>query len=585
MSSSATSTTSTSGPARTSLQVDELNQPDTLDPAVSYETSGWEVIQQIYQGLVTYNGSSYTTYEGVLASSWIVSPDGMNYTFALHPHVSFSNGDPFNAYVMWYSIYRTIVMNQAPSWILSQNLAAGNGISFNVTDSMLNSINYANPSPSNLTIMTNPHQSVVALNASAIRINLGWGYNGMAPYSAFLATLETPTGYAVDPVYVSSHGGVVKGAPNNALTTDAVGTGFYRLQSWVLGQSVTLVRNSNYWAVGLPASQLNNAISPAILDTVVIYYKDSVTSIADLRSGTVQMIGVPVTYYNVTNPLSGAKTSVLPIVFGSSEDVHYIYMDVKAFPLFNDLNVRKAIANAIDYQDIIRLVFNGHAQQWVGPVPPGFQYYNESTAGVSPYKYNPVEAAVLLARAGFVSHLPNGTTLNQGGRTFPTIEFLYDSENPTDGPAAEIISSNLGSIGIPITLKSLPFREYSTLIDSPSSQNTTYAMGLGFYSEDYTASIDYVSYFTTGNYIGTGGYADPQVINWTTLAATSMDKSTIISAFQNITQSMYQNCSEIWLYVPEMMAVQVSSITGIIPNPAGSAMGFFLYYNTVRFTS
>ena len=584
-STSSTSTTSTGGPARTSLQVDELNQPDTLDPAVSYETSGWEVIQQVYQGLVTYNGTSYTTYEGVLANSWTISPDGMNYTFMLRPNVSFSNGDPFNAYVMWYSIYRTMVMDQAPSWILTQNLAAGNGISFNVTASMLNSINYASPSQSNLTVMNNPDQSVVVLNASAIQINLGWGYNGMAPYSAFLATLETPTAYAVDPAYVSGLGGVVAGAPNNAMTTEALGTGFYKLQTWVLGQSVTLVRNPNYWANGLPSSQLNNAVSPAVLDTVVIYYKDAVTSIADLRSGAVQMIGVPVTYYNVTSPLAGVKTSVLPIVFGASEDVHYLYMDTQAFPLFNDLNVRKAIANGIDYQDIIRLVFSGHAQEWVGPVPPGFQYYNESTAGLNPYQYNPVEAAVSLANAGFVAHLPNGTTLNPGGKAFPAVEFLYDSENPTDGPTAEIISSNLGSIGIPVTLKSLPFREYSTLIDSPSSQNTTYAMGLGFYSEDYTASVDYVSYFTTGNYIGTGGYVDQQVINWTTAAATTMDGPTMISAFRNITQSMYQNYSEIWLYVPEMMAVQTTGLTGIFPNPAGSAMGYFLYYNTVRYSS
>ena len=76
---------------KTSLQVDEPNEPDTLDPAVSYETSGWEVIEQIYQGLITCNGSSYTTYEGVLAESWIVSSSGLNYTFNLRHGVLFSN--------------------------------------------------------------------------------------------------------------------------------------------------------------------------------------------------------------------------------------------------------------------------------------------------------------------------------------------------------------------------------------------------------------------------------------------------------------------------------------------------------------
>ena len=575
----------TTGPTRTSLQVDEQTEPDNLDPAVSYETSGWEVIEQIYQGLITCNGTSYTTYEGVLAESWNMSNSGMNYTFNLRHGVTFSNGDPFNAYVMWYSVYRTIVMNQAPSWILEQNLAAGNGLTFNVTDSMLNSINYSNPSPANLSVMTRPDQSVRVLNASVIQFNLGWGYNGPAPYSAFLATLITPMAFAVDPAFVNGHGGVVAGSPNGDLTTATLGTGFYKLQSWVMGQSVSLVRNPNYWAASLPKSELNNAISPAILNNVVIYYKDAATSIGDLRSGASQMISVPVTYYNVTKGLSGVTTTVLPIVYGASEDVHYVYMDTAALPLFNNLNVRKAIALAINYEGIIHVVFGGHAGQWIGPVPPGFQYYNESTAGLSPYQYDPVQAAVSLAQAGFVSTLPNGTKLDPGGKSFPTVSFLFDSDNPTDSETAQIIKSNLASVGIPITLTSLPFREYSTLIDSPSSENTTFAMGLGYYSEDYTASIDYVSYFTATNQIGSSAFVDSKVLNWTTQAATAVDSSTIITAFQNITQSMYQNYTDIWLYVPQWMPVYESSITGIIPNPAGSAMGYFLYYNTISYTS
>jgi len=517
---------------------------------VTYETSGWEVVEQIYQGLLTYNGSSYTTYEGVLASAWTISPDGMNYTFILRPNVTFSNGDPFNAYVMWYSVYRTIVMDQSPSWILSQNLAAGNGVTLNVTDTMLNSINYFSPSPSNLTVMSNPEQSVVVLNASAIQFNLGYGYNGDAPYSAFLATLVTPMAYAVDPAVVASHGGVVSGTENDYMTTNALGTGFYELQSWVLGQSVSLVKNPNYWANSLPKSQLNNAIAPAILNSIVIYYKDSATSIADLRAGTVQMISVPVTYYNVTSPIPGVTTAILPIVFGSSEDVHYLYMDTTTFPLFNNLDVREAIAYAIDYQDIIRIVFNGHAQQWIGPVPPGFQYYNESTAGLSPYQYNPVQAAVSLAQAGFVSHLPNGTTLNPSGKQFPAVPFLYDSDNPTDQGAAEIIGSNLGSIGIPITLTALPFRQYATDIDSSNQTTGVPPMGFGYYSEDYTASIDYVYYFTSTNEIGSSTYVDSQAVNWTTQAATALNSSAIIEGFHNITQRMYQNYTDIWLYVP-----------------------------------
>jgi ABC-type transport system substrate-binding protein len=584
-SSTTSPTTSTSNSGRTSLVLEEQDQPDTLDPAVTYVTPGWEVVDQVYQGLVTYKGSSITAYEGVLASSWTVSGDGMNYTFFLRHGVTFSNGDPFNAYVMWYSIYRTIVMAQSPYWILNQNLAAGNGVSLNVTDSMLNSMNYFSPSASNLSLMMNPHQSVQVINASEIQFNLGYGANGMAPFADFLATLETPMAMAVDPAFVASNGGVTAGRPNGGMTTNMMGTGFYELQSWVLGQSVSLVKTPNYWGNRLPASALNNAISPAILNSVIIYFKPSAASIADLRSGTAQMIFVPVTYYNVTHGLSGVTTNVLSAAWGAAEAVSYVYMDPLAFAPFNNTLVREAISYGINYNVIIRNVFAGHALQWVGPVPPGFQYYNESTNGLSPYQFNATKAAELLAQAGYVSKLPDGTSLNSGGQKFPSVNFLYDSDSPTDTQAAQIIASNLDAIGITVSLTALPYQAYTGVIYSASTNSPQYPMGIGYYSEDYTASSDYVYYFTSDNYIGTSNYADPTVMSWMLNASTALNNSTVISSFSQITKAMYYNYTDIWLYVAQMMTVNQNGLTGMIPNPAGSAAGYFLYFNTVKFSS
>ncbi len=107
--------------------------------------------------------------------------------------------------------------------------------------------------------------------------------------------------------------------------------------------------------------------------------------------------------------------------------------------------------------------------------------------------------------------------------------FLYDSDSPTDTQAAQIIASNLGSIGITVNPTGLPYKTYSSVIYSPSTNSTSYPMGIGFYSEDYTASIDYVYYFTSDNYIGTSNYADANAIAWTLNASTSFSPSAVIS--------------------------------------------------------
>src|SRR5579875_1183917 len=395
---------------QSSLVVEEGEQPDSLDPAVTYETPGWEVVEQVYQGLVAPNGTSVTSYVGVLAQNWSVSPNGMTYTFYLRKGVHFSNGDPFNAYVEWFSIYRTLIMNQAPSFILGQNLAYTNGVNFTVNASTLNSINYFDPSPQNLSVMEYPYQSVQVVGPYEIVFHLGYGYNGYSPYNAFLATLTTPMAYAVDPAVVEANGGVVANQTNSWMFSNMVGTGFYMLKSWIPGQSITLVKNPNYWADNLSASQLNYAIQPAIISTITIYYKPTTARIADLKSGVAQMIEAPVQDYSTLQGIPGVNVTKLPIAFGSSEDIYYLYMD-QGFAPFQNILVREAVSYAIDYQGLIKDVLGGLGVQYIGPVPQA-SHSTHRPRLVS----NPTNTTLRRRR----SYSPKRVT----GRPYPTVRLL-----------------------------------------------------------------------------------------------------------------------------------------------------------------
>jgi peptide/nickel transport system substrate-binding protein len=569
----------------TSIAVEESEQPDSMDPASVTSTAGWEVIDQMYQGLVAPNGTSITSYVGVLARNWTVSSDGMNYDFYLRQNVTFSNGDPFNAYAIWFSIYRAIMMNQVGGWILGQNLGLSNGAGFNVTDTVLNSINYANPSPQNLTVMEYPTQSVQVVNPYEVILHLGYGYNGSGPYSAFLATLTTVQSMAVDPKVVEANSGVVAGQRNNWMEIHAIGTGFYVLGSWIQGQSVTLNRNSNYWGNNVPTSDLNYATQPAILDTVNIYYKPATAIIADLKSGFAQIVSLPTSQHDVVTQIPGLDVSIMPVIFGSALNEFYLYMDPYVFPPFQNRLVREAISYAIDYKSIIHTVFNDLATQYVGPIPPGFPYYNESTTGLQPYQHDAARAAMLLAQAGYTSILPNGTQLNTAGQQFPSVSFLYDADDSTQGQVAGIILSELKSIGIDISLAPLTSRQWNNVIFGTNANSTTYPFGISYYSEDYVASIDYVSAMTTNNYVGASGYTNQTVIGWQAAAATALNDSTVIQNFRMITEAMYYDYTDIWLYVPYFMTVNSSNVSGMIPNVDGGAAGYFMFYNTVHYTS
>ena len=172
---STTSSSSHSGPD--TLVVEEGTQPDSMDPAVEFTTPGNEITSNVYQGLVAPYLSSNSQYVGVLAESWTSTSDQMNWNFTLRQGVTFSNGDPFNAYVMWYPLYRTLIVNQAPSFILGQNFGV-NSSGANISDTALNSMNYSSPSVANLSLMEAPLQSFQVINQSEIALHLGYGYNG-----------------------------------------------------------------------------------------------------------------------------------------------------------------------------------------------------------------------------------------------------------------------------------------------------------------------------------------------------------------------------------------------------------------------
>jgi ABC-type transport system substrate-binding protein len=92
----------------------DVSSPDCLDPATGFWTMDQPIFNVVYQELVTWNGSDYMHVVPMLATNWTVSPDYEHYIFTLRQSVYFTDGETFNATVVWFSFYRTILMGQGP---------------------------------------------------------------------------------------------------------------------------------------------------------------------------------------------------------------------------------------------------------------------------------------------------------------------------------------------------------------------------------------------------------------------------------------------------------------------------------------
>src|SRR5438445_12679541 len=227
------------------LIFDQAEHPDTLNPSVTFTTPGWAIVQQVYQELVMYKGSSYTEFVGVLAKNWTTSNNNLTYTFSLRHGVHFSNGDAFDAYVMWFSLYRSLLMNLPPQFILGQNFWYP-GVNYyspadqqdNATKNLttyLNTWKFDALTPSQIAIMEDPNQSFQVIDEFTIALNLGNGYLG-TPYSYIFATLAAPIAAAVDPKVIQAHpnadGVAVKNETSDWMSQNALGTGQYKLTAY-----------------------------------------------------------------------------------------------------------------------------------------------------------------------------------------------------------------------------------------------------------------------------------------------------------------------------------------------------------------
>ena len=88
--------------------ISDATDANTLDPHKATAAAAMRYIENMYSTLLRYQAGTYGQLEGDLAKEYHVSEDGKVYTFKLHEHVKFHNGDPLTSEDVKYSIERII---------------------------------------------------------------------------------------------------------------------------------------------------------------------------------------------------------------------------------------------------------------------------------------------------------------------------------------------------------------------------------------------------------------------------------------------------------------------------------------------
>lgn len=375
----------------------DIGEPRTLDPAEAYDSASTDMVNNIYDRLVTYKGNDTKTIYPSLALDWTVESDQLTWTFHLRQGVTFSNGNTFDATDVKYSFDRVLIVNSPDSgvaWILSQCM------------------------DTNSTKIIDPYTVEIKLTNT---------------YGGFLALLAFTVGSIVDKETVEANGGVVADTDNTWMKEHAVGTGPYKLDHWTHNSEIVLQKNEQYWG-GWTGNHVN---------TVVVKSADEAsTRILALENGDADFAYIP--YENLVDLEN--KTGVQIFQAPSYDVVLGIFNTVSANTFMANKDVRKALSYAFDYQSAIDNAYSGYLYRLPGAIPKGMPYYETQNNGVSVYNYNLAKAAELLNASGYMQSTLFKGKLYRFNNT--AIRIWYNSGNAERQKMALSFQQELTKLGI-----------------------------------------------------------------------------------------------------------------------------------------
>jgi len=413
--------------------------PSSLDPAHHGDLTSASYISQLYESLTAVDPN--LTVRPALAESWKVEDGGKRVTFTLRPDLKFSDGSPLTADDVVHSWRRLFSFAGNPSPLASL-------IADVVGARALLSTTSGTADPTTLGVRAEGDRTVV--------VDLERG-------GADLPAIVSGAPFAIVPASATEAGIV----PN---PDGFVGSGGYVLSA-IEKDAFVLKANPNYWA-GKPA-----------IDTVRMLTTLGANGPSEaFAAGNVDV--TPVGSYD-TGWIAYDRALGPSLRSDPALSVTYYGFDTRQAP-FNDVRVRQAFAQAVDWRRLAALDEPGSSVPATGMVPAGMP---GAPAGDFMPRYDPAAARQLLTDAGY-----------PGGKGLPPVSFVANG----GGHDEAIVAMLQENLGVTIDYATMDFGAYQQRLakDPPQLWSLSWVA-------DYPGPNDFLGVLLeTGSTANQGGWSN-----------------------------------------------------------------------------
>jgi peptide/nickel transport system substrate-binding protein len=372
-------------------------EPKTFDP-LKVDDEASASIRYLTGGVLVRVNRNTQELEPGLALSWKVSKDGRQISFRLRSGIYFSDGTPFSAEDVAYTVQQ--LMDPALHSATGDAFRSGTG--------------------SVETKVISPTQISIRFPAQVA------GLDRLFDQVAILSERSSKKEMAV--------------------------LGPFMVADYKPGTSVLLKRNPNYWKTDEQGRKL------PYLDSIELDIQPNRdVEMLRFKRGEVDLINSLDSEY--FDKLAATSPQLVHDAGPSLDSEQLWFNEVAKSPIpaykknwFRSAAFRRAISEAINRDDLSRVVFHGHAQPAMGPFSPANKFW--FNAKLKPQTYSPEAALKELQSEGF--RMENGTLKDKDGNDV-VFSIITNSGNKVRERMAVLIQDDLQKIGIHVNVVTLDF--------------------------------------------------------------------------------------------------------------------------------
>ncbi|HEY5674554.1 MAG TPA: peptide-binding protein [Malonomonas sp.] len=481
-----------------------IGDASTLLPVLASDSASSGISGLVYNGLLRYDKD--LQIEGELAESWEVSADNLTITFHLRKGVTWHDGAPFTAadVLFNYQLYTDPNTPTAYAESFKQVTKAE---------------------------VLDPHTFRVIYDK---------------PYAPALMSWAMP----VHPRHLLEGQDVTR----SPLARNPVGTGPYRFKEWLGGEKIVLESNADYFEG-----------QPYIKRMVLRVIPDTSTQFLELQTGSLDYMGL--------SPLQFDRQTETPAFRRLYSKYRYLNFGYTYLgynlnrPLFQDKQLRHALAFAINKQELVDGVLLGYGVAATGPYKPDTWVYNPQVAR---YAYNPEKSRQLLQQAGWIDTDGDGIREKDGKPLAFTI--VTNQGNDLRAKTGEIIQRRFREVGVDVQLRIIEWATFLKEFINPGNFDATI---LGWTGGPEPDQYNIWHSSKTGprqlNFIGFKNAEVDQLLEDGRRIFDQQQRKIYYDRFQEI---LAEEQPYTFLYIPEALPAVSKRFRGVEPAPAGIRYNF-----------